>query len=85
MGVTNKVLCILLAQGDAKLPEVKVGDTNTIQELEPRQHSSGADRVGLAKFFQALNSHIWHFCSLLSYKGAVPYLKVMILEEMDLP
>jgi len=26
-GLSNKVLCILAAQGAAKIPEVKIGDT----------------------------------------------------------
>ena len=35
MGLLNEVLFILIAQGAAKLPEVKVGDTKKNLGLEP--------------------------------------------------
>ena len=43
MGLSNEVLCILVAQGAAKLPEVKIGDTrkNLVDESLP--NSSVAD------------------------------------------
>ena len=38
MGRSNEVLCILVAQGAAKLPEVKVEDTKKNLGLEPGPH-----------------------------------------------
>ena len=51
MGISNEVLCILVAQGAAKLPEVKVGDTKQNPRLEPGPDSSGADRAERQNFF----------------------------------
>ena len=51
MGLSNEVLCILVAQGAAKLPEVKVEDTKKNLGLEPGLHSSGADRAERQNFF----------------------------------
>ena len=70
MGLSNELLLIHVAQGAAKLPEVKVGDTKKNLGLEPGPHSSGADRAERQNFFQTSNFDIWQFCSLLSYKDA---------------
>ena len=35
MGLSNEVLCMLVAQGAAKLPEIKVGDTEKNPGLKP--------------------------------------------------
>ena len=43
MGISNEVFFAPVAQGAAKLPEVKVGDTKRNSGLEPRLHLSGAD------------------------------------------
>ena len=51
MGFSNEVLFILVAEGAAKLLEVKVGDTKKNLGLEPRPHSSGADNVEQQNFF----------------------------------
>ena len=44
--------CILVAQGAAKLPEVKVGDTKKNLGLKPGPHSSGADQAEQRIFFR---------------------------------
>ena len=54
MGLSNEVLFILVAEGATKLPEVKVGDTKKNLGLEPRQHTSGADRAEWQNFFSDL-------------------------------
>ena len=54
MGLSNEVLFILVAQGAAKLPEVKVGDTKKDLGLEPGPHSSGADQAEWQNFFSEL-------------------------------
>ena len=51
MGLLNEVLFIHVAQGAAKLPEVKVGDTKKNLGLEPWSHLSGADRAEGQNFF----------------------------------
>ena len=51
MGLSNEVLFIHVAQGVAKLPEVKVGDTKKNLGLKPRPHSSGEDRAEWQDFF----------------------------------
>ena len=51
MGLSNEVLFIHVAQGAAKLPEVKVGDTKKNLGLKPGPHSSGADWAEWQKFF----------------------------------
>ena len=70
MGLLNEQLFILVAQGAAKLPELKVGYTKKDQGLEHGPHLSEADRAQQQNFFQTSNFVIWQFCSLLSYKGA---------------
>ena len=54
MGLSNEVLFIHVAQGAAKLPEVKVGDMKKNLGLEPGPHSSGADRAEQQNFFSDL-------------------------------
>ena len=54
IGHSNEVLCIFVAQGAAKLLEVKVGDTKKNLGLEPGPHSSGADRAERQNFFSDL-------------------------------
>ena len=51
MGLSNELLLIHVAQGAAKLPEVKVGDTKKNLGLEPWSHLSGADRAEGQNFF----------------------------------
>ena len=51
MGLSNEVLCILVPQGAAKLPEVKVGDTKKNLGHEPGPRSNGADRAERQNFF----------------------------------
>ena len=70
MGLSNELLCILVTQGAAKLPEVTVGYTKENLELEPGPHSCGADWAKRQIFFQSSNFDLWEFCSLLSYKEA---------------
>ena len=54
MGLSNEVLFIHVAQGAAKLPEVKVEDTKNNLGLEPWLHSSGADRAEPQNIFSDL-------------------------------
>ena len=44
MGLSNEVIFTLVAEGAAKLPEVKVGGTKNLG-FDPRPHSSGADQT----------------------------------------
>ena len=44
MGFLNEVLCILVAQGVAKLPEVKVGGRKKDPGLEPMSGEDWAKR-----------------------------------------
>ena len=52
MGLSNELLCILVTQGAAKLPEVKVGYTKENLELEAGPHSCGADWAERQFFFR---------------------------------
>ena len=52
MGFSNEVLYILAAQGAAKQPEVKVGDTKKNLGLEPGPHMIGAAQAERRNFFQ---------------------------------
>ena len=54
MGLSNEVLFIHVAQGAAKLPEVKVGSKEKNLGLEPGPHSSGADQAEWQNFFSEL-------------------------------
>ena len=55
MGLSNEVLCILVAQGPAKLPDFQAGDRKINPGLEPGPHSSGADRAERQNFFRPPN------------------------------
>ena len=70
MGLSNEVICILVAQGAAKLPEVKVGVVKKNPGLKRGPRSNSADWAEWQNFFQTSNFDMWQFCSLLSYKGA---------------
>ena len=59
MGLSNEVLCILVAQGPAKLPEVQAGDRKINPGLEPGPHLSGADWAERQNLFQTSNFDIW--------------------------
>ena len=71
MGLSNEVLFIHVAQGAAKLPEVKVGDMKKIWDSNPGH--TRAVQIGQSGriFFQTSNFDIGQFRSLLSYKGAL--------------
>ena len=58
MGLANEVLFIHVAQGVAKLPKVKVGDTKKNLGLEPGLQSNGADQAEQQNFFQTSNFDI---------------------------
>ena len=45
MGLSNEVLCMLVAQEAAKLPEVKVGDSKKNFGPEPWPCLSGGDQA----------------------------------------
>ena len=47
MGLLNEVLCIYVAQGATKLPEVKVGDRKEKSRTQPQV---AADQVGWQNF-----------------------------------
>ena len=49
--LSYEVLFNLVAQGAAKIPEVKVGDTKKNLGLESGLHSNGADRAKRQNFF----------------------------------
>ena len=59
MRLLNKVFFIIIAQGAAKLPEVKVGSKEKNLGLEPGPHSSGADQAEKQNFFQTSKLDIW--------------------------
>ena len=50
LGLSNKVICILVAEGASKLPDFKIGGKKN-PGLELRPHSSGADRAEWQNFF----------------------------------
>ena len=56
MRLSNEVLCILVVQGNARLPEVKVGNMKKDLGFEPGPHSNGgADWAEWQNFFQTSN------------------------------
>ena len=59
MGLSNEVLCILVAQGAAKLPKVKVGDLKKNLGLEPGPHVLGSNLAKQQNFFKTSNFDIW--------------------------
>jgi len=61
MGLSNEVLCILVAQGAAKLTEVKVGKINPGIKLRP--HLSSADQTDGTIFFRPLSLILGSFVS----------------------
>ena len=86
MGLSNEVLCIFVAQGAAKLPEVKGGDTEKNLGLEPRPRSNNADQAEQQNIFSDLQ--LWRLAVLQSLKlqgCIVSHLKALILEQMNYP
>ena len=59
LGLSNEVLCILVAQGASKLPEVKFRDTKRNMGLESGPHIPGADQAQQQNFFHTSNFDIW--------------------------
>ena len=83
-GISNEILCILLAHGPAKLLEVKAGGMEENLGLKPGSHSSGANLAERQNFF--LDLQLWHLAVLQSLElqeCKVSHLKVPILEQMD--
>ena len=74
-------LYILVAQGVAKLQEVKVGDTKKIRNSNPSH--TRVVQIGQSGrfFFQISNFDIWQ--SLEVQRCIVSHLKAQILEQMD--
>ena len=86
MGLLDEFVCILIAQGAAKLPEVKVGDTKRNPGLNPRPHSSSADRAEQQNFFGSPTLTFSSFLQFLDLYGCiVSHLKFLILEQINSP
>ena len=59
IGFSHELIFVLVAQGAAKLPEVKVGGTKKDPGLEPMPHLNGEDRAEWQDFFQTSNFDTW--------------------------